>query len=103
MRILKSAQKAIHNSAIPSSKKAQSKTMTHSPKTFPGAGAWRQAGCEEKASRPAVTPQLRPQDKVSLPVASSGPPHGRDETFFNWNVSPARRAGRRHRQNNDDR
>jgi len=56
-----------------------------------------------KASRPAATPQLRPQDKVSLPVASSVPPHGRDETIFNWNVSPAHRAVRRHRQNHDDR
>jgi hypothetical protein len=56
-----------------------------------------------KASRPAVTPQLRPKNKISLPVASSVPARGRDETIFNLNVSPARRAGRRHRQNNDDR
>jgi len=27
-----------------------------------------------------------------------GPVTRRDETFFNWNVSPVRRAGRRHRQ-----
>jgi len=51
-----------------------------------------------KASRPAVTGLLA-QDNVSLPVASSVPARGRDETLFNWNVSPVRRAGRRHRQN----
>lgn len=56
-----------------------------------------------KASRPAATPQLRPQGKVSLPVASPVPSHGRDETLFNWNVSPARRAVRRHRQKTNDR
>jgi len=56
-----------------------------------------------KASRDAVTPQLRPQRKVSLPVASSVPSRGRDELLFNWSVPPARRAGRRHRQNNNDR
>jgi len=55
-----------------------------------------------KASRPAVT-RLLAKDKVSLPVASSVPSHGRDETFFNWNVSPARRAVRRHRQKTNDR
>jgi len=57
---------------------------------------------ESKASRPAITGLLA-KGKVSLPVASPVPSHGRDETFFNWNVSPVRRAGRRHRQNNDDR
>ncbi len=67
--------------------------------TSPCAGACRHAGCETKASRHAVTPQLRPQDKVSLPVASSAPSRGRDETNFSLSVPPARRAGRRHRQN----
>ena len=57
------------------------------------------AAAEAKASRHAVTPQLHPQGKMSLPVVSPVPPHGRDETFFNWNVSPVWRAGRRHRQN----
>jgi hypothetical protein len=42
-----------------------------------------------KASRPAVTPQLRPQDKVSLPVASSAPSRVRDELLFNFEC-PAR-------------
>jgi hypothetical protein len=39
------------------------------------------AAAKAKASRHAVTPQLRPQDKVSLPVASPAPSHGRDETI----------------------
>ena len=33
-----------------------------------------------------------------MPVASSAPARGRDETLFNWSVPPACRAGRRHRQ-----
>ncbi len=36
---------------------------------------------------------------MSLPVASSAPSRGRDETLFNWSVPPPCRAGRRHRQN----
>jgi hypothetical protein len=40
------------------------------------------AAAKAKASRHAVTPQLRPKSKVSLPVAP-----------------PASHAGRRHRQN----
>ena len=40
--------------------------------TSPNAGACRYAGCGKKASRHAVTPQLRPQDKVSLPVTATG-------------------------------
>jgi len=28
------------------------------------------AAAKAKASRPAITPQLRPKDKISLPVAS---------------------------------
>jgi len=57
------------------------------------------AAAKAKASRHAVTPQLRPQDKVSLPVASSAPSRVRDELLDNWSVPPASRAGRRHRQN----
>ena len=38
------------------------------------------AAAEAKASRHAVTPQLRPQSKVSLPVASFVTLSGRDET-----------------------
>ncbi len=34
-----------------------------------------------KASRHAITPQLRPQDKVSLPVASFVAPSGSDGTI----------------------
>ena len=52
---------------------------------------------------PGTVAGLLAQGKVSLPVASSVPSHGRDEMFFNWNVSPARRAGRRHRQKTNDR
>ncbi len=57
------------------------------------------AAAKAKASRHAVTPQLRPKGKVSLPVASSAPSRGRDELLFNLSVPPASRAGRRHRQN----
>lgn len=57
---------------------------------------------ESEASRHAITGLLA-KDKVSLPVASSVPSHGRDERFFNWNVSPVRRAVRRHRQKTNDR
>ena len=42
------------------------------------------AAAKAKASRHAVTPQLRPQDKVSLPVASSAPSRSRDELLFNF-------------------
>jgi hypothetical protein len=47
------------------------------------------AAAKAKASRHAVTPQLRPQDKVSLPVASSAPSRVRDELLFNFEC-PAR-------------
>jgi hypothetical protein len=57
------------------------------------AGACRHAGCETKASRHAVTPQLRPQGKVSLPVASSAPARVRDELLFNFEC-PARQPCR---------
>jgi hypothetical protein len=43
---------------------------------------------ELEASRHAVT-GLIAKNKVSLPVASSVPAHGRDETFFNWCLSRA--------------
>ena len=56
------------------------------------------AAAKAKASRHAVTPQLRPQGKVSLPVAPPVPSRVRDELLFNWSVPPASRAGRRHRQ-----
>jgi hypothetical protein len=57
---------------------------------------------ESRASRPAVTGLLA-TDNISLPVASPVPSRGRDERFFNWNVSPVRRAVRRHRQKSTDR
>jgi hypothetical protein len=71
----------------------------HHPGNPLSAGACRHAGCGKKASRHAVTPQLRPQGIVSLPVASSAPSRVRDELLFNLSVPPASRAGRRHRQN----
>jgi len=55
------------------------------------AGACRHAGCETKASRHAVTPQLRPQDKVSLPVASFVALSGRDGTNKVWCLSRSSR------------
>ena len=39
---------------------------------------------EAKASHHAVTPQLRPKGKVSLPVASSAPSRVRDDLLFNF-------------------
>jgi hypothetical protein len=44
-----------------------------------------------KASRHAVTPQLRPQDKVSLPVASFVTLSGRDGTNEVWCLSRSSR------------
>jgi len=38
------------------------------------------AAAKAKASRHAITPQLRPKDEVSLPVASFVTLSGRDET-----------------------
>ena len=68
------------------------------------AGACRHAGCEKtKASRPAVTPQLRPQSKVSLPVAAFVTLSGSDATRKVRMSLPAIAPSRHHRQKSNDR
>lgn len=57
---------------------------------------------EAKASRHAVTPQLRPSDKVSLSVASFVTLSGRDGTNKVWCLSrSSRRAATTGRTGND--
>jgi len=57
------------------------------------------AAAKAKASRHAVTPQLRPQDKVSLPVASFVALSGRDETNEVRMSLPVIAPSQHHRQN----
>jgi hypothetical protein len=46
-----------------------------------------------QASRHAVTPQLRPKDKIGLPVAPPVLSRSRDELLFNLSVPSACRDG----------
>ena len=57
------------------------------------------AAAKKKASRPAIPPQLRPQDKVSLPVASFVMLSGRDGTNKVCMSLPVLAPSRPHRQN----
>jgi hypothetical protein len=60
------------------------------------------AAAKKKASRHAVTPQLRPQSKVSLPVASFVTLSGRDGTIKVRCLSrSSRRAATTGRTSND--
>jgi hypothetical protein len=60
------------------------------------------AAAKAKASRHAVTPQLRPQGKESLPVASFVALSGRDETIKVRCLSrPSRQAATTGRTGND--
>jgi hypothetical protein len=60
------------------------------------------AAAKQKASRHAVTPQLRPKDKVSLPVASFVTLSGKDGTNqFECLSRPSRRAATTGRTGND--
>jgi hypothetical protein len=60
------------------------------------------AAAKAKASRHAVTPQLRPQGKESLPVASFVALSGRDGTRKVWCLSrSSRRAAVTGRTGND--
>ena len=57
------------------------------------------AAAEAKASRHAITPQLRPKSKVSLPVTSFPSRCPGETGRFNFGVFPAIAPSRPHRQN----